>query len=130
MAWQLTLSLLPDVYVVCRLPAGSPIPGWGQHGAFVSITRTDDELSIVCPQAGVPEGIQAEAGWRCLKVEGPFELDGAIGVMAALAVPLAEAGVSIFAVSTYDTDYLLLKDRQLAQAIQALTQAGHSMRRP
>src|SRR5579885_3300270 len=111
--WTLRLSPLPDLFAICRLPAGTPVPAWGQAGPFVSITRTADELSIVCRQKDVPDGIRAESGWRCLKVEGPFALDGTIGVLAALAAPLAQAAVSIFAVSTYDTDYLLLKDSAL-----------------
>lgn len=130
MDWQLTLSLLPGLYAVCRLPAGAPLPSWGQQGAFVSLTRTGDELSVVCPQESVPDGVQAEAAWRCIKVAGPFDLEDTIGVLAALAAPLAAAQVSLFVVSTYDTDYLLLKDRHLERAVAALTAAGHTVQRP
>ena len=129
MAWQLTLSILPDTYAVCSLPADVPLPAWGATGPFVSITRTRDELSIVCPHRNVPDGIRVEIGWRCLKVEGPFDLENTIGVLAALAVPLAAANISIFVVSTYDTDHLLLKETRLAEAIEVLTQAGHQVRR-
>jgi len=127
-AWQLTLSLFPDPFAICRLPANAPMPAWAHAGAFASITRTGDELSIVCPQAAVPDGVQFEGDWRCLKIEGPFSLDGAIGVVAALATPLAAAGLGIFIISTYDTDYLLLKDAHLARAIEVLAQAGHRTR--
>ena len=124
-AWQLTLSLLPDLFAICRLPADAPTPDWAYADTFASITRTGDELSIVCPQAPVPAGVQVEGGWRCLKIEGPFSLEGAIGVVAALATPLAAAGLGIFIISTYDTDYLLIKDASLARAVEILAQAGH-----
>ena len=126
--WQLTLSLLPDRFAICRLPADAAMPIWAQGGVFVSITRTRDELSVVCAQAAVPEGVQMEGGWRCFKVEGPFALDSAIGVVAALVVPLAEAEIGVFVVSTYDTDYLLVKDAHLARATEVLARAGHRAR--
>ncbi len=128
MAWRLALTLHPERYAVCRLAPDAPLPAWADGGPFVSVTRTRDELSIVAPQARVPGGIQAETGWRCLSVTGPFDLDGVIGVLAALAVPLAEAGISIFVVSSYDTDHLLLRDEYLQRAVEALEQAGHSVR--
>ena len=128
MAWRLTLALHPDTYAVCRLSPDAPLPAWVEGGPFVSITRTRHELSIVAPQARVPVDVQAERGWRCLSVEGPFDLNGVIGVLAALAVPLAEAEVSIFAVSSYDTDHLLLKDEYLQRAVEALERAGHLVR--
>jgi hypothetical protein len=124
----LTLSVLPEVFAVCRLPPDAPLPDWAHAGSFVSITRTRDELSIVCPQSHVPDGIQAEPGWRCLKVEGPFDL-ALTGVLALLAGPLATAGISIFTVATYDTDYLFVKDQDIVRAMEALEQAGHHVRR-
>ena len=129
-AWQLTLSILPGPFAICRLPADASTPAWAHAGAFTSITRTGDELSIVCPQAAVPAGVQVEGGWRCLKIEGPFSLQDAIGVVAALATPLAAAEIGIFIISTYDTDYLLLKDAHLARAIEVLAQAGHRTQPP
>jgi hypothetical protein len=123
--WHLTLSLLPDVLAICRLSPDAPIPAWADHGPFVSVSRSRDELSIVCPQVNVPAEVRAERDWRCLKVEGPFALDGTIGVLAALAAPLAEARVSIFAVSTFDTDYLLVQEKDLTRAVEALEGAGH-----
>jgi len=128
MAWRLTLELRPEQYAVCRLSPDAPLPAWAQGGSFASVTRTRDELSIVTPQTRVPDGVQAETGWSCLSVEGPFDLDGVIGVLAALAVPLAEVEISIFAVSSYDTDHLLLKEEHLQRAIEALERAGHSVR--
>ncbi len=120
----LTLTLLPDPFAVCRLDREALIPDWAQTSGFYSITRTHDELSIVCFQRCVPAGVQHEAGWRCLKVEGPLDF-ALIGILASLATPLARAGVSLFAVSTYDTDYLLVKDNDLEQAAAALREAGH-----
>jgi hypothetical protein len=122
----LSLVLLPDPFAVCRLPADAPFPAWAK-GEFVSITRTADELSVVCREDAVPEGVRREAGWRCLRVDGTLDL-ALVGVLAALAVPLAEAGVSVFAVSTFDTDYLLLKEANLAKGIEALRAAGHHVR--
>jgi len=94
------------------------------EGDFVSVTGTRDEVSVVCPEDQAPEGATVEAGWRCLKVDGPLDF-GLTGVLASLAVPLAEAGVSIFAVSTFDTDYVLVKAEALERAAAALETAGH-----
>lgn len=79
--WQLTLSLLPDLFAICRLPPEAPAPDWALAGPFTSITRTREELSVVCLQAAVPAGVQVEGDWRCFKIEGPFPLDGAVGVV-------------------------------------------------
>lgn len=126
----LALILLPDLFAICRLPPDTPLPAWAArvaHGDFVSITRTADELSIVCPQAGVPAGVHAALDWRCLKVAGPLDF-ALTGVMAALAAPLAQVGISVFAVATYDTDYLLIQSADLPRARAALTGAGHDVR--
>jgi GNAT superfamily N-acetyltransferase len=123
----LTLTVLNDSLAVCRLGADDPVPTWALAGRFCSITRTADELSILCRQNAVPEGVRCERGWRCLRVAGvlPFS---AVGVLASLAAPLAEAGISLFAVSTFDTDYLLVKAGDLARACETLRNAGHSIR--
>ena len=120
----LTLSLLPETFAICRLAANAEIPDWALRGEFVSITRTRDELSIVCAQSNVPDETQCERDWRALKVEGVMDLS-LVGVLASLATPLANAGVAIFAISTFDTDYLLVKSAQLEDAIAALRDAGH-----
>src|SRR5687768_7239758 len=86
----LSLVVLPGTLAVCRLDAGADVPPWASSGAFVSVTRTADELSVVCPQGAVPAGVRHEAGWRCLRVAGPLEFT-AVGVLAGLTVPLAEA---------------------------------------
>lgn len=92
-------------------------------GSFFSITRTADELSVVCRQDAVPEGVVCQRGWRCLRVAGTIPLS-VVGVLASLAAPLAEAGISAFAVSTFDTDYLLVKDKDLKAALESLRAAG------
>ncbi|MDB5074082.1 MAG: hypothetical protein JWO42_261 [Chloroflexi bacterium] len=127
MAWTLAFSLLDDVFAISRLAADAPVPSWALEGSFSSVTRTHNELSIVCLLSVVPDNVLAERGWRCLKVEGPFPLDSAVGVMAAFAAPLAEAGMSIFVIDTYDTDYLFVDQNRLTQAIDVLTRNGHQI---
>ncbi|MBI4562870.1 MAG: ACT domain-containing protein [Candidatus Rokubacteria bacterium] len=123
---RLLLSLLPDTFAICRLDKGAPIPAWALEGTFVSITRTLDEVSIVCSQVHVPEGVKCESGWRCVKVEGPLSFS-LTGVLASIATPLSRAGISVFAVSTYDTDCVLVKENDLNGALLALSQEGHTL---
>jgi hypothetical protein len=118
----LTLLALSGRYAVCRLPADAPSPTWA-IGEFVSISRTADELSVVCAAECVPAGVRREDGWRCLRVAGVIDFT-VVGVLASITAPLAEAGVSAFAVSTFDTDYLLVKEQSWERACQALRQAG------
>jgi hypothetical protein len=118
------LTVLPGAFAIVRLAADTPLPRWAARGEFFSVTRTSDELSVVCLADQVPSGIATETGRRALKVTGPFALSE-IGVLAALAAPLAEAKVSLFAISTFDTDYLLVSEKQLNAAIAALKGAGH-----
>src|SRR5712691_13533599 len=125
---QLELTLLPDRFAISRLAADAPIPGWATQGAFFSITRTRDELSVVCELSRVPLGVQSHPGWRVFKVHGPFVLSE-IGVLSALAAPLAAAEISLFAVSTFDTDYLLVASETLLAAVAALERAGHTVNR-
>jgi len=122
------IGILPQRYAVCRLDPHEPIPGWADGDGFVSITRTPAELSIVCPESRVPDGVRAERGYRCLGVEGPlpFELTG---VAASLTAPLAAAGISLLLIATYDTDYLLVREELLDRAIDALRDAGHALGR-
>ena len=124
---MLTLTLQADSYAIAQLPSSAPIPEWATHGSLTSITRTVDELSVVCAEAGIPDDVTREGRWRCLRVEGPLDLS-LTGIMASLAGPLADAGISIFAISTYDTDYLLVRADALEQAIATLREAGHQVR--
>ena len=119
------LTLLPATFAVCRLPTDSPVPAWAS-GSFVSITRTADELSVVCEESQAPADAQAERRWRMLRVNGTLDF-ALIGILAALTAPLADAGISVFAISTFDTDYLLVKQNKLQQAIAALVAAGHQV---
>lgn len=123
---RLTLQILVDRLAVCQLAADDPIPGWAVEGGFSSITRTSDELSIVCAAGAVPPGTRAEPGWRILRVVGTQDF-ALVGVLASLTAPLAQAGISLFAIATFDTDYLLIKDRDLRQAVAVLAEAGHGV---
>lgn len=122
----MNLTVLPDSLAICRLEADAPVPDWLPQVGLQSLTRTPDELSIVCAEASVPDGITCVRGWRALQVEGPLDFS-LIGVLASLASVMADAGVSVFALSTYDTDYVLVRLEQLADARQALIAAGHSV---
>jgi len=125
---RLEFSLLPGRFAISQLPPNTPLPAWATQGTFSSVTRTCDELSIVIEESRVPAGTQSQTGWRVLKVHGPFVLSE-VGVLAALTAPLADARVGLFVVSTFDTDYLLVTQEQLASAIVALDRAGHSIHR-
>jgi putative acetyltransferase len=121
---RLKLLGVAGSFAVCKLATESLIPPWATTGDLFSVTRTADELSVVCPQEVVPEGVACERGWRCLRVAGsmPFTL---VGVLAALTTPVAKAGVGVFAFSTFDTDYLLVKAADMPKAVAALRAAGH-----
>lgn len=123
---RLRVRILPQRLAVCRLDPHAAIPAW-VRGAFTSITRTADELSIVCDDDAVPQDVQAERNWRVLKLEGPIPFEMA-GVAAALLAPLAEARINVCLISTYDTDYLLLKAESFEPAIGVLRGAGYDIR--
>ena len=120
------LLVLDDELGIARLDATDPIPAWAAQGSLSSVTRTAEELSIVCAAAAIPAGVQAVRGWRCLRVAGRLDFS-LTGVLASIAGPLAAANVSIFAVSTYDTDYVLVPGESLAAAMEALSASGHAV---
>lgn len=120
----LALGLLPGRLAVCRLDARQPPPAWALGSEFFSITRTEEELSIVCAQEAVPDGVRAEVGFRALGVAGPLDF-ALTGILDSLLGPLAEAAISVFAISTHDTDYVLVRERDLDRAVAALRGAGH-----
>lgn len=120
------LVTLTDELAVARLEPHTPTPDWAWKGTVSSVTRTPEELSVVCAAESVPPGVKAEAGWRCLRVAGRLDFS-LTGVLAAIAVPLAAGKVSMFAISTYDTDYVLVRGESLATAIECLTAAGHDV---
>jgi len=122
----LRLRVLPEPLAVARLPGTAALPGWADGPGLVSITRREGELSIVCEEARVPEDVRAERGWRALEVEGPIDFQE-LGVMHGLTGPLAGAGVSVLAVSTFDTDVLVVREETLARAVEALRAAGYTV---
>jgi hypothetical protein len=124
---HLTLTILPHTLAVCRLDAGAAVPPWAATGRFFSVTLTAEELSVVCLQSLVPDGVRCERDWRCLQHAGLIHFS-TVGVLASLVQPLAQAGISVFAVSTFDTDCLLVKAADLERAIDALRKCGHTVR--
>jgi hypothetical protein len=127
MSHQLTIVVLPELYAICRLDADAPVPPWASSADFFSITRTANELSIVCRDSALPEGAHAERERRLMQIEGTLAFT-LTGVLAAVTAPLALAEISIFAVSTYDTDYLLVSRQDLQETVQVLEAAGHTIR--
>lgn len=125
MAPKLSLAVLPGKLAVCRLPPEAPLPAWAS-GSFLCVTRTAEELSVVVAQERVPPGVECQREFRALRVEGKLDFS-AVGILAALARPLAEAGISILAISTFDTDYVLVKQGELGRALAALRAAGHTV---
>lgn len=121
-----TLIILEEPLAVCRLPAEAPSPEWARGNGLLALIRTSEELSIVCREEYPPLDVPSEKGWRAMKVQGPLEFSQ-VGVVASLAVPLAQAGVSIFVLSTFETDYLLVKTEWLVRAVDALRRAGHQI---
>ena len=121
---NLSLIIMPQRFAICRLSADEPIPTFLSHSQFISITRTSDELSIVLPEEIVPSGWKTATGWRCLKVIGPLDF-GLTGILASLLTPLSEAGISIFVISTYDTDHLMVREENLKKATKILLKSGH-----
>jgi uncharacterized protein len=117
---------VPGELAVARLEPSAAPPDWAAPGddAVHAVVRTGSEVTVVCPAARVPDGVRAERGWRALAVEGPLDL-ALTGVLASLLTPLAEAGVAIFAVSTFDTDHVLVRAERLGDAVRALRAAGH-----
>jgi hypothetical protein len=122
----LILQVVAGEFAVCRLPADEPSPAWAGSNVFSSVTRTADELSIICPASQVPAKVRREAGWRLVKFVGPFDF-GAVGVLASVTEPLARAGISLLAVGTFDTDYVLIKADRLTEAVQVLEATGHTV---
>jgi uncharacterized protein len=122
---RLGIDLAPEEYTITRLPNTGEPPRIRATG-LVSVTTTEAEVSVVCPSDAAPPSEDARPGWRLLTVRGPLEFD-LTGVMAALAGELAAAGVTLLAVSTYDTDHVLVKAVDLERALKALHEAGHEV---
>ena len=121
-----SLRVHPGLHCICRLASDATVPAWALSAGFCSVTRTAEELSIVCREDSVPAGVQSNHGWRLLSVQGPLDLS-MVGVLAGLTATLARANVSLFAVSTFDTDYLLVRETDLRRAVEALEVAGYGL---
>lgn len=120
------LSVLPERFAVAQLAPDATLPAPQPNAAFFSVTRTDEELSLVCVESALPKNAHAQTGWRALKVHGPFSLSE-VGVLSALAAPLADARISLFVISTFNTDYFLIHAEQLSSALAVLERAGHKI---
>ncbi|MFC1663899.1 ACT domain-containing protein [Patescibacteria group bacterium] len=116
---KLTLSILPEKLGICHLSQNTPTPDWANDIGFCSITRTKEELSIICPQDKIPAGVMFEKDWRAFKVEGPLGFIS-FGIVASLSKPLTEAEISILYISTYETDYVLVEEKNLVEAKKIL----------
>lgn len=123
---RLILTLQPAMLAICRLDPATPISTNMLNGDFVAITKTDEELSIICPQDTLPDEVIYTKGWRCLRIEGPFASD-TTGILASILSPLADAKLSVFTATTYDTGHVLVREKELNLAIQILAQAGHTV---
>lgn len=128
MSDKFTLEVLPGVYSIVRLEPDAPIPAWATAETLFSVSRTADELSVLCPARCIPEGQAAETGLQGFRVKGPLAFS-AVGILAALVTPLAQAGISIFSLSTYDTDYIFVSHKDLDAALAALRAEGHRIHR-
>ena len=120
------LHTLDELYAIVRLEPDAELPDWVRGGHFWSATRSESELSIVCCEDDVPTNASAERGWCALELAGPLDFS-LTGVVAALVSPLAEAAVPIFVISTFETDYLFVRERDLERSVDALAEAGHSV---
>jgi hypothetical protein len=127
MSRPLTIVTLEKSYAICRLEPDAAVPDWAVSATFCSVTRTKNELSIVCEAERVPQEVKAERNRRVLRIEGPLAFD-LTGVLTSVAVPLADAGISIFSVATYDTDYILVSEEDFQEATRVLEAAGHEVR--
>ena len=126
MASSVRLKALGGIYAIARLSSGDPLPSWADGAGFVSISRTEDELSVVCLQERVPAGIRKDEGWSCFKLEGPFAF-GETGIVLSVIAPLSTNGVGIFVVSTFDGDHVLVKAADGSKARALLRAAGHML---
>ena len=122
-ATDVPLNLLPGRLAVCWLAPEAPFPDWARPGDLLALIQTRTEISVVCAERFVPPEVKAERGWRAIQAQGPLDFT-MVGMLAAISTPLAQAGVSIYALSTYETDFVLVKEEALDRAIHALSQAG------
>ena len=123
---RLKFRQLPGLYAIVRMTPDAGIPEWATKSNFSSVTRTTEELSVVCPAEDIPKDVDSGPQWICLKLEGPFPFSQT-GVLLSFIDPLSTHGIPIFAISTYDTDYVLVQEEFAGATLQALDQAGHEL---
>jgi uncharacterized protein len=123
---KLAMKALSGKYGVCRLSYNEDLPNWYSRSEFFSITKTSEELSIVCSQDSIPQNIKCERDWRILKVIGPLDFS-LIGILSSISSILAQSGISIFALSTYDTDYILVKEKDFENTVIALSNESYEI---
>jgi len=128
LAKSINLKVLPDAYSISRLNGDEKFPSWADGAGFVSISRSPEELSIVCLQSRVPEGVKVDRDWRCVQFVGPFAFDET-GIILSVIRPLTESSFGVFVVSTFDGDYMLLKETDFEKGLSVLTEAGHKIHR-
>ncbi|MGE5108708.1 MAG: ACT domain-containing protein [Sphingobacteriales bacterium] len=120
---QLRFVVLPGTYSLCRLSPIEKIPGWIFNSSFYTVSKTPDELSVVCETEFVPADIKKNTGWKMLRIDAVLDLS-LTGITAKFSAPLAEAGVNLCVIATYDTDYVMIQEEKLAIARTALNNAG------
>lgn len=117
---KIKISILPEVFGICHFDKNTPIPEWALKGSFFSLTKTDQELSLVFPQNKIPPGVLFEKGWRAFRVEGIVEGIFVPGIIAFLSKPLADAEISIFNISTFETNYIFVQEKDFEKAKKIL----------
>lgn len=123
---KLKIKSVPGTYAIARLPPDAPIPDWIPRTGFLSLTRASDELTITCAQQDIPDTVETDRDWSCLRTIGPFTFDAA-GIVAALINPLSEAGIGVFVCCTFDGEHLLVKTKDMQMARELLETAGHHL---
>lgn len=124
--YKFTFELFPALMAISRLHPKAPFPSWAKDSEFTVMTRTPDEVSIICAEIVVPKGIIAERGYKLLRIKGPLDFS-LIGVLSSVLTILADAKISVLAFSTYDTDYIMVKENDLERALAALYKQGHTV---
>jgi hypothetical protein len=124
---NLTLSILRHRFAICKLNPDVKVPDWAIRGDFFSISRTPEELSIICQEDDVPLKVTSKREWRGIKIEGPFHFNE-IGILDAITSPIARAKISLLTVSTFDTDYVFIQDSQFEEALLILAESGHQIK--
>jgi uncharacterized protein len=121
---SLDLYVLPERLAICRLGPEEKLPPWAGSAVLLSVTRTQAETTVVCQEENVPAGITCNKSWRCLRIGGVLDFSQA-GILSSLTAPLAEEGIPIYALSTYSTDLILIKEKDLSRAVLVLTRSGN-----